>query len=478
MELQRVEVAPYSFWVRQEGAGPPLVLIHGLGGSSDWWRHNFDALAAHYRVYAVELIGFGRNQSFLRLNFPLQFSEIASLLARWIESSIGQPVHLVGHSMGGHIAVHVATQRPDLVRSLVLVSSTGVPFRMAPAEHIRNLFFPRGLFGFLVVMLRDAFRAGPTSITLAYGQLLRADARPLLRALSMPVLLVWSDHDPLVPLAYAKAMLREIPNARLEVLTHASHIPMWENPEAFNRTLLTFFSNISDEERGAAESIFSWPISGWNDGVAHRETGTRRDLVLIHGLGMSSSYFVHFAHAMFQRGWSPIAPDLRGFGESRDGPALGPLDHAKELAAWADAVGIRNAVWVGHSIGCNVVAHLRVERPDLVRKTVCIGPLWSPRSIVRLMADLLIDAFREPLALFPFVIRAYWRAGLARWFVTLRRYALDLRTTVPADVILISGNRDPLPNREAINGLIEVPGAHACHFSYPQETAEAVTRVV
>jgi len=59
--------------------------------------------------------------------------------------------------------------------------------------------------------------------------------------------------------------------------------------------------------------------------------------------------------------------------------------------------------------------------------------------------------------------------------MTLRRYAPDLRNSIPADVILISGNRDPLPNREAINGLIEVPGAHACHFSYPEETAEAVT---
>jgi pimeloyl-ACP methyl ester carboxylesterase len=448
-----------------------VVLIHGMGGSSDWWRHNIDALAGHYHVLAVDLIGLGGTRSRL----PLRFEEIASGLARWIESDIAGPVHLVGNSMGGHVAIHLAALRPDLVRSLVLVNSTGIPFRVAPAEHIRNLFFPRGLFGFFTMLLRDAFRAGPTSIGFAFGRLLRDDARPLMHALSMPVLLVWGERDPLVPVVYAKAMLREIPSASLEVVPRASHIPMWENPEAFNRIVLTFLSNVSDEERHVPHSVFSWAVSGWHDGVAHREAGQRRDIILVHGLGMSSAYFVRFARALFQRGWSPAAPDLRGFGESSDCPPNGPAEHAKELAAWADAVGVRGAIWVGHSIGCNIVAHLAAARPDLVRQAVGIGPLWSPRSVVRLISTLLLDAFREPLALFPFVVHAYWRAGLARWFATLQRYDADLRSATPSNMILISGRRDPLPDRTAIGALIEVAGAHACHFSHPQEAAEALS---
>lgn len=457
MELQRVEVPPYSFRVGRAGSGPPLVLIHGLGGSSDWWQRNAGAFAAHDAVYAVEL-----NE------LPIRFDEIASVLARWIESAIGQPVHLVGHSMGGHIAVHLATLRPDLVRSLVLVSSTGVPFRIAPSEHIRNLFFPRGLFGFFRVLLRDAFRAGPTAITLAFGRILRSDARPLLRALAMPVLLVWGDRDPLVPLVYAKAMLELIPNARLEVVPRASHIPMWENPEAFNRTLLDFLSNVSDEERGEPPAIFSWPISGWNDGIADRRAGRRHDIVLVHGLGMSSEYFVRFARALFERGHSPIAPDLRGFGESVDSPAMPPDDHAKDLAAWADAVGVRDAIWIGHSLGCNVIEHVAALRPDLVRKAVCIGPLWSPRHIAQLLWQLPFDAFREPPRLFAYVVRAYWRCGLGRWFSTLRRSADDIRERAP-NAVMICGRRDPIPDRDAIANLIEVSGAHACHFSHPDD---------
>jgi len=324
-------------------------------------------------------------------------------------------------------------------------------------------------------LLRDAFRAGPTAITLAFGRLLRSDGRPLLRALAMPVLLVWGEHDPLVPLAYAKAMLREIPNGRLEVVPHASHIAMWENPEVFNRSLLAFLSNVSEEERGEAVSIFSWPVSGWHNGIAHRQAGPARDVVLIHGLGMSSSYFGRFARALFQRGWSPIAPDLPGFGESRDGPSSGPLDHANELTQWADALGIRDALWIGHSIGFNAVVRLAASRPDIVRKAVCVGPLCSSRSMMRLMFNLLIDAFREPARLFPSVVHAYWRAGLARWFLTLTRYGEDLHAVPPTNVLMVAGRRDPIPDRAAIPGLIEVSGAHACHFSDPEEVCGLIT---
>ena len=288
---------------------------------------------------------------------------------------------------------HFADRRDHLLRELEASGARGGSLRGLRLRHMfvaaavlaavaaaPALGFGRGLFGFLTVLAGDAFRAGPTSIALGFGRLIRDDARPLLRALTMPVLLLWGEHDPLVPVIYAKAMLREIPNARLEIVPQASHIPMWENAEAFNHSLLTFLSNISDDERGQARSLFAWPIRGWHEGIAHREAGRWRDVVLLHGLGMSSAYFARFARALFDRGWSPVAPDLRGFGESSDGPPASPNDHAIQLAAWADAIGIRNAVWVGHSIGCNVVAHLSTARPDLVRKVICIGALWSPRS--------------------------------------------------------------------------------------------------
>ena len=166
-----------------------------------------------------------------------------------------------------------------------------------------------------------------------------------------------------------------------------------------------------------------------------------------------------------------IAPDLPGFGGSVDGPAVGPREHAEILAAWADALSIRSAIWIGHSFGCNAVAQLHRVRPDLVRDVICFGPLWSARSPLRLFGSLFVDAFREPFALFGYVIRAYWRAGLGRWFATFRRYRDDLRRDPPSNARMIAGRNDSLIDRDRIAGLVFIPGAHACHFAYPEEAA-------
>jgi len=403
----------------------------------------------------------------------LPFAEIAALLARWIESSFDQPVHLAGNSMGGHVAIHLAATRPDLVRSLTLIDSTGIPFELAPGEHLRNLAMPRGLASFALVLGRDLFRAGPSSVLLALGRLLLDDARPLLRELRMPVQLIWGNRDPLVPLTYGKRMLAEVPQAKLEVIEDAGHVPMWEQPTAFNRTLLAF---IDDVDRHAttidASPRFTWALSGWSEGIAHREAGHRRQLVLVHGLGMSSAYFLHLARALFERGVDAIAPDLPGFGESLDARAMSPRDTAEVLAAWAERLGIRDAIWIGHSAGCNAVVQLQRMRPDLVRRTVSVGPLWL-RHPARLVAALTIDAFREPLALFPYLLRAYWRCGAARWLMTFFRALDDIEAPPSAPTRLVAGARDPLPNRDALQDVVTVPGAHACLFAEPDATAEA-----
>src|SRR5205814_2839501 len=154
-------------------------------------------------------------------------------------------------------------------------------------------------------------------------------------------------------------------------------------------------------------------------------------------------------------------------------PAERPAEHAAFLAQFADANGIHDAIWIGHSLGCNAAAHVARMRPDLVRELVCIGPLWSGRNPARRYAALIADAFREELSLYIYVVREYWRCGLWRWFATLFRYREDLRGEPPSRARMIAGENDPLPDRQWIHDLIFVPGAHACHFSFPEETASA-----
>lgn len=484
---RRVELPPYAFWESRAGRGTPIVLFHGLSGSSDWWRRNFDALAVRHTVAAVDLVGFGRNRLFLRPSrLPPALDDLAALLVRWIETSFGaEPVHLVGNSMGGHVAIHIAARAPELVRSLVLVDSTGIPFELDPRIHLRNIFVPPGIVSFSRILARDAFRAGPTSLFLAFSRLLRDDVRPLLRGLNMPVLLLWGERDPLVPLSYGRQMAALVPQARLVVIPGTGHVPMWERPELFNRELLSFV----DEVDGAPllpppHPAFSWPLSGWTDGIAHREAGAGRDVVLVHGLGMSSQYFSRFAQALHARGWSPIALDLPGFGESLDAPAAGPLEHARILGAWGEKVGIRDAVWIGHSTGCNAVAHLAAARPDLVCAAALLSPVWTSieHPVKRLTRGFLLDAVREPLALHPVVAAAYWRVGMARWWRTLLRYVDDMRAVPPIapNVRCFAGARDPLLDAARVrsfdrDAVLDLAGAHAVHFSHPEETAEAVT---
>lgn len=394
---------------------------------------------------------------------------MTSLLARWLET-FGEPVHLIGHSMGGQLAIELAAERPDLVRSLVLVNAAGMPFRLDPRPHVRAVEKPPyGGPGIARVLVPDFFRAGPTSVAVASARVVRADLREMMRAIRVPTLLVWGENDPLVPLVYGEAMQREIAGSRLVVIPKAAHVAMWDAPAEFNRIVLEFLGSVSSAVAGSP--AFSWGISGWTDEIAHRQAGRRRDIVLVHGLGMSSAYFAPFAAELFARGWNPIAPDLPGFGESADGAASGPREHAEILGRWADALGIREAVWVGHSVGCNAVAHLR---PDLVRAAVFVGPLWTRtrHPSLRIFAMLVLDAFREPLSLFRYVIPAYWRVGVARWLSTWLRYAPDV-ACAPSAGLHLAGTRDPLPDRTC-TPVETVPGAHACVFSHPAAVAEAV----
>ena len=461
---------PYSLWETRTGAGTPVVLLHGLSGSSRWWSRNVDALAEQHLVAAVDLVGFGHNRRFLGLpRFLPSFSETTSLLARWLET-FGQPVHLIGHSMGGQIAIALTAERPDLVRSLILVNAAGMPFHLDPRPHMRAVPKPPyGGMGIARVLVPDFFRAGPASVAVAGARVMRGDMRDRMHAIRVPTLLVWGENDPLVPLVYGEAMQQEIAGSRLVVIPGAAHVAMWDRPAEFNRIALSFLSEVESLPPVSSSPAFSWGISGFTAGIAHRQAGRRRDVVLVHGLGMSSAYFVHLAQELFERGWNPIAPDIPGFGESDNAAAMGPAAHAALLASWADALGIRDAVWLGHSIGCNAVAHLASSRPDLVRAPVYVGPLWTRRPWLRIFAMLTLDAFREPLTLYRYVIPAYWRTGIARWWLTWRRFIPDLAVPPPTGTFL-AGKRDPLPDR-AFVPLHEVAGAHACVFSHAEEVA-------
>jgi pimeloyl-ACP methyl ester carboxylesterase len=219
-----------------------VVLLHGLSGSRHWWRHTLAALAENHRVHVPELVGFGRSRG--RWRQP-GIDALARLMVEWLAAQgIARP-HLVGHSMGGQIALHMAAMSGVELRTLTLVCASGIPraLRMRDAARLlAGALPPRrwGAPGFLPTIALDAMRAGPSRLAQAGWHLLADDVRPLLSRIRVPALVIWGALDPLLPLAHGEAIAAGIAGARLVVLADAAHNPMVDDPAAFNRVLLDF----------------------------------------------------------------------------------------------------------------------------------------------------------------------------------------------------------------------------------------------
>ncbi|MFZ2492124.1 MAG: alpha/beta fold hydrolase [Thermoanaerobaculia bacterium] len=227
-------------------------------------------------------------------------------------------------------------------------------------------------------------------------------------------------------------------------------------------------------EPGAASEAFRWELVRPQGEIAFREAGRARDVVLLHGLGMSSAYFARLAKALHTGGCSPIAPDVPGL--SRGSSSASWRQHFDLVTRWADSVGISSAAWVGHSLGCNLVARIANQRPDLVRCAALIAPLTPGRHFLRLrsFALLMHDALRETRESFGFAVLGALDTGLIRCWRTFREYQPTLGD--PAEIapgaLIIAGANDPFrdPNWPAV----QVPGAHGCHITHPSETASAL----
>ena len=152
--------------------------------------------------------------------------------------------HLVGHSMGGYICLHLAASRPEAVRRLVLVAPAGVPSGQSMVGYLGPLL-EAALYAtpsFLPVLVRDALRTGPATLWRAARDILAGDVREDLRRIRAPTLLIWGERDTLVPPAIGDLLRGEIPGSRLLVLERAAHVPMFDCPKEFNAALLSFLA--------------------------------------------------------------------------------------------------------------------------------------------------------------------------------------------------------------------------------------------
>lgn len=246
------------------GCGEPLVLIHGLATTRSIWRHAAPRLAATRQVVTLDVPGFGAARPVGR-GFDLE-QVAAHVVAQLRARGVPEPFDLVGHSMGGALALTLAAREPDAVRSLVLVSPAGlrptapvlaailglaaevyVPVRRRAAPLAswawgRRMLMAGGVADGaaldpdvvrqLVGASSGARRIGPALCAVA-----SADLRDLLAGLAAPVGAVWGREDRVIPPGGMQTVIALRPGAACEVVDGAGHISMVEQPDAFVEAL-------------------------------------------------------------------------------------------------------------------------------------------------------------------------------------------------------------------------------------------------
>lgn len=295
----------YNFWTWrghkihyvEEGEGFPIVLIHGFGASAFHWRYNIPELAKKYKVYAVDLLGFGWSEKALVDYDALVWRD---QVADFIKEIVKEPTILVGNSLGGFTALVAAEAMKEQVVGIALLNSAGQfgspnDATIEPEESSFQKFiikplkevFQRVVLGFLFWQAKQPARVESVlksvykNTTNVDDYLIQSITRPaddpnagevyyrlmtrfmsnqrkytldsVLSKLSCPLLLVWGDLDPWVGPAKANSIKEFYPNTSV-VNLQAGHCPHDEVPELVNKALIDWLSTLPSTSTSTSKS--------------------------------------------------------------------------------------------------------------------------------------------------------------------------------------------------------------------------------
>jgi len=273
-ERHELSLHGQSVTYRTAGSGPVLLLLHGITNSSETWEPTVDALAGRFRIIAPDLLGHGHSAT-PRGDYSL--GAHASGVRDLLSALDVNRVTVVGHSLGGGVAMQFAYQFPERCERLVLVSSGGLGkevhlllraaalpgadwvLPMLTSRGVRNLgngiaatlrrgrLAPSGDIGVLASGFaaldtagsRSAFLHTVRSVIDTRGQRVSANDRLHLAAV-LPTLIVWGEKDSIIPPDHGRAAHEAMPGSRLEIFPGAGHMPHHHDPERFAAVLSDF----------------------------------------------------------------------------------------------------------------------------------------------------------------------------------------------------------------------------------------------
>lgn len=270
-----VDGRPTRVWVAGDPTASPVLLIHGIGRTLEDWSTQLPELARRHRVIALDLPGFGFSA---RRPEPATVASLAAGVAETLDALEEQrPVHVVGNSLGGAVALQLLADHPERVASLVLVNSAGFGTEVTPllkvlalpvigrlltrrttrlsARHLeRTIYADRSLATRLRVdhALAAAERPGAGAFLremvhalATFNGVREGWRRDLLRRTAehpRPTLVVWGDRDRVLPARHLATAARHVPHARTHLFRDTGHMPQVERPVEFGGLVLDFLA--------------------------------------------------------------------------------------------------------------------------------------------------------------------------------------------------------------------------------------------
>jgi pimeloyl-ACP methyl ester carboxylesterase len=263
--------APAPLHCRDEGQGPVVLLVHGLGSDHSVWDGQVTELAKEFRVLAPDLRGHGRSAAPPGSTFT--FAEMEGDLGRLLDERQVANVHLVGMSAGGFLAMRWALDAPGRLRSLTLIGSSvhcdnhtkAVAQRWAETYRdegfdayvlrlVKDLFYPDWVDQHLeiVEVIAAQQRTADLPSVFAWGQTVRSfDLRGRLLKIRLPTRVLQGMDDAVVDGSHARLLRVSIPGADLKLFAQTGHLVPWERPQETTEAVREFLRSV-ERTRGAA----------------------------------------------------------------------------------------------------------------------------------------------------------------------------------------------------------------------------------
>ena len=263
---EAIDIGDIELWTERRGQGPDVLLIAGLGDPAEAWQPQLDGLSDRFRLTAFDNRGAGRTPLPKGHLSAATMADDAAALLRALEVS---SAHVAGFSMGSAIAQELALRHPELIRSLVLMSTYARPdalwrsqlnfwrwlAEVAPSERaffegfFTWVYTPRAHADGTVGQIIEEALAFPyqQSVEAFQAQVdvcLTHDTEDRLKAIGAPTLVLSGELDIILPPRFGRSVTAKIPNARFEVMPGEAHQPFQEVPEAFNARVETFWREV------------------------------------------------------------------------------------------------------------------------------------------------------------------------------------------------------------------------------------------